>query len=85
MKKLKASLIGAAIKTFAVLEIVSKAWHARIPADWPQVHGEVTNGGTPDWIMRKKYLVNRSNDPVYQQYVDRIIISKLPCKCRAVI
>lgn len=41
------------------------------PRIGPWVHGEVRNGGTPDWIMRKKYLVDRSNDPVYQQYVDR--------------
>lgn len=37
----------------------------------PWAHGEARNGGTPDWILRKKYLVDRSNDPVYQSYVDR--------------
>lgn len=36
----------------------------------PWVHGEARNGGTPDWILTKKYLKNRSNDPVYQHYVD---------------
>lgn len=37
----------------------------------PWVHGEARNGGTPDWILRKKYLVDRSNDVVYQHYVRR--------------
>lgn len=37
----------------------------------PWAHGEVRNGGTPDWILTKKNLVNRTNDPVYQQYVSR--------------
>jgi len=35
----------------------------------PWCHGEVRNGGTPDWILEKKYLRDRSNDPVYQHYV----------------
>ncbi|MET0391682.1 MAG: beta-galactosidase [Chitinophagaceae bacterium] len=37
----------------------------------PWAHGEARNGGTPDWILSKKNLQNRSNDPVYQQYVSR--------------
>ena len=37
----------------------------------PWVHGEARNGGTPDWILRKKYLKDRSNDVVYQDYVRR--------------
>jgi hypothetical protein len=35
----------------------------------PWVHAEVRNGGTPDWILTKTNLKNRSNDPVYQSYV----------------
>ncbi|MBB3186551.1 beta-galactosidase [Microbacter margulisiae] len=35
----------------------------------PWSHGEVRNGGTPDWILSKTYLINRSNDVVYQHYV----------------
>jgi hypothetical protein len=27
--------------------------------------------GTPDWILQKKYLKDRSNDVVYQNYVKR--------------
>jgi hypothetical protein len=27
--------------------------------------------GTPDWILRKKNIQNRSNDIVYQKYVER--------------
>jgi len=37
----------------------------------PWSHGEARNGGTPDWILRKKYIKDRSNDVVYQQYVKR--------------
>lgn len=38
----------------------------------PWCHGEVRNGGLPDWILSKEYLVDRTNHPVYQQYVDRL-------------
>jgi hypothetical protein len=41
------------------------------PRIGPWCHGEVRNGGTPDWILSKKFVVDRSNDPVYQSYVDR--------------
>ena len=41
------------------------------PRIGPWAHGEVRNGGLPDWILKKKFLVERSNDPVYQSYVDR--------------
>ncbi len=37
----------------------------------PWAHGEVRNGGTPDWLLKKDFIINRSNDPVYRQYVDR--------------
>lgn len=39
------------------------------PRIGPWSHGEARNGGTPDWILRKTYLTDRSLDPVYQQYV----------------
>jgi hypothetical protein len=41
------------------------------PRIGPWAHGEARNGGTPDWILRKKYLTDRSLDPVYMHYVDR--------------
>lgn len=37
----------------------------------PWAHGEARNGGTPDWILNKKYINDRSNDVVYQNYVKR--------------
>jgi hypothetical protein len=37
----------------------------------PWAHGEARNGGTPDWILRKKEIKDRSNDVVYQNYVTR--------------
>ncbi len=41
------------------------------PRIGPWSHGEVRNGGTPDWILRKRYITDRSNDLVYQTYVKR--------------
>ena len=41
------------------------------PRIGPWSHGEARNGGTPDWILAKQLLADRSNDPVYQHYVDR--------------
>ena len=43
------------------------------PRIGPWAHGEVRNGGTPDWILKKKFLIDRSNDPVYQSYVEEYI------------
>lgn len=42
-----------------------------IPRIGPWSHGEARNGGTPDWILQKKYIKDRSNDVVYQNYVAR--------------
>ncbi|HEY4208240.1 MAG TPA: beta-galactosidase [Puia sp.] len=41
------------------------------PRIGPWSHGEARNGGTPDWILRKRFITDRSMDPVYQSYVDR--------------
>jgi len=41
------------------------------PRIGPWCHGEVRNGGTPDWILQKTNLKDRSNDPVYQEYVEK--------------
>ena len=41
------------------------------PRIGPWSHGEARNGGTPDWILRKQYLTDRSNDLVYQTHVAR--------------
>ncbi len=35
----------------------------------PWSHGEVRNGGFPDWLLEKKHIHPRSDDPVFQQYV----------------
>ena len=35
----------------------------------PWDHGEVRNGGLPDWLVRK--TATRRNDPVYLHYVER--------------
>ncbi len=40
------------------------------PRIGPWCHAEVRNGGTPDWILTKTNLKDRSNDPVYQHYAD---------------
>ncbi|VBB44781.1 Glycosyl hydrolase family 35 [uncultured Paludibacter sp.] len=41
------------------------------PRIGPWSHGEARNGGTPDWILNKNYIVDRSEDPVYKSYVER--------------
>lgn len=41
------------------------------PRIGPWSHGEARNGGTPDWLLRKRYMTDRSNDIVYQTYVTR--------------
>ena len=41
------------------------------PRIGPWCHAEVRNGGTPDWILLKENLKDRSNDPAYQQYAER--------------
>lgn len=38
----------------------------------PWIHGEVRNGGFPDWIFEKDF-VPRSDDPEYMAYVERYI------------
>jgi len=40
------------------------------PRIGPWCHAEVRNGGTPDWILQKTNLKDRSNDPVYQAYAE---------------
>ncbi len=40
----------------------------------PWSHGEARNGGTPDWILRKKFIKDRSNDGIYQNYVKRYFV-----------
>ena len=41
------------------------------PRIGPWCHGEVRNGGTPDWILTKPSIKDRSNDSIYQYYADR--------------
>lgn len=43
------------------------------PRIGPWAHGEARNGGTPDWILRKKLMKDRTNHPVYQDYAKRFI------------
>jgi len=40
------------------------------PRIGPWCHAEVRNGGTPDWILQKNNLKDRSNDPAYLHYAD---------------
>ncbi|HAN00411.1 MAG TPA: glycosyl hydrolase family 35 [Marinilabiliales bacterium] len=53
------------------IELCAKHQMYVVPRLGPWSHGEARNGGTPDWILRKKYLKDRSNDMVYQHYVVR--------------
>ena len=40
------------------------------PRIGPWCHGEIRNGGLPDWILKKEFRV-RTNDKSYLNYVDR--------------
>ena len=37
----------------------------------PFCHGEIRNGGLPDWLLGKPLMI-RSNDPAYLSYVERL-------------
>ncbi len=41
------------------------------PRIGPWIHGEVRNGGMPDWLMKKEHMKLRTNDPAYLAYADR--------------
>ena len=41
------------------------------PRIGPWCHGEVRNGGLPDWIVFQKKFSVRTNDPMYLSYVNR--------------
>ncbi|WP_163713098.1 beta-galactosidase [Mangrovibacterium lignilyticum] len=56
------------IREFAKLCAKHGLWF--YPRIGPWCHAEVRNGGTPDWILTKTNLKDRSNDPVYQQYAE---------------
>ncbi len=51
------------------LEIIQKNGLYAIVRMGPFCHGEIRNGGMPDWLYSKPFDV-RSNDPEYLQYVD---------------
>jgi hypothetical protein len=53
------------------LQLCQKHHLMAYPRIGPWCHGEVRNGGTPDWILMKKSVDDRTNDPVYQNYVKR--------------
>lgn len=53
----------------AFVQLCAKHGMYCYPRIGPWSHGEARNGGTPDWILRKRYIKDRSNDPVYQSYV----------------
>lgn len=40
------------------------------PRIGPWSHAEARNGGTPDWLLQKTNIQDRSNDPVYQHYAE---------------
>ncbi|MBV5283047.1 MAG: beta-galactosidase [Paludibacter sp.] len=55
----------------AFVELCGKHGLYAYPRIGPWAHGEARNGGFPDWLLRKNQLVERSNTPVYQNYVKR--------------
>ncbi len=53
------------------LELVEKSGMHAIVRMGPFCHGEMRNGGLPDWLYGRPFEV-RSNDPGYLHYVDRL-------------
>jgi Glycosyl hydrolases family 35 len=56
------------LRKFAKLVAKHELWF--YPRIGPWAHGEARNGGTPDWILTKSNIENRTNDPVYQHYAE---------------
>lgn len=56
------------LRAFAKLCAKHELW--LYPRIGPWCHAEVRNGGTPDWILTKTNLKDRSNNPVYQYYAE---------------
>lgn len=55
----------------AFVQLCAKHGLLVYPRIGPWCHAEVRNGGTPDWILKKENLKDRSNDPIYQHYAER--------------
>ena len=55
----------------AFVKLIHKHGMMAYPRIGPWTHGEVRNGGSPDWIVDKKIMEDRSNHPVYQYYAER--------------
>jgi beta-galactosidase len=53
--------------------LIQKHGMLAYPRIGPWTHGEVRNGGSPDWIVDKKIMEDRSNHPVYQYYAERYL------------
>ena len=56
----------------AFLQLCHKHGMYAYPRIGPWCHGEVRNGGTPDWLLLKRNVTERTLHPVYKSYVDRL-------------
>lgn len=54
----------------AFTELIQKHGLYAYPRLGPWNHGEVRNGGLPDWLMQKEGIKLRSNDTAYQTYAE---------------
>lgn len=61
------------LRTFA--QLCQKHGLYFYPRIGPWCHAEIRNGGTPDWILTKRNIGNRTNETVYQYYATRWIYS----------
>ncbi|MFA9389183.1 MAG: beta-galactosidase [Prolixibacteraceae bacterium] len=57
------------VKAFTALCQKHGLW--AYPRLGPWCHGEVRNGGLPDWLMQKENIKLRSNDPAYLSYAEK--------------
>lgn len=56
----------------AFVELCKKHHVWAYPRLGPWIHGEVRNGGFPDWLMEKEGMKLRTNDSAYQFYAERL-------------
>ena len=70
-RKQKVFLIGTVIRISEIYLSCQKHNMKTLVRIGPFCHGEIRNGGMPDWLYGRPFLI-RTNDREYLKYVDRL-------------